>query len=212
MNYSKIPFSYHWILRKAIGSGQNTILDIGCGDGKLMGFLTEGKEWEIHGLELYDKAVTKAKKSGIYESVKKSDVTNVPKVDKFEKYDVVFASQIIEHLNKNNALSTLKEWEKLAKKRVVITTTVGYMEYDLLERIDDANPYQKHLSGWNIRELREIGYKVVGQGARFIYGPNGIARKYPKYLPLLKIFAYILSPIVYKYPNLGTYMIAVKEK
>lgn len=199
-------------MKKAIGSNIETVLDIGCGDGELMSLLADGEGWKIYGLELYENAIKKAKKRNIYAEIVNTDVTNISNVSNLKKFDVVFASQVIEHLKRNDALKSLKEWEKLAKKRVVVSTPIGFIKYDLLEERNDSNPYQKHLSGWNIKELREMGYKVIGQGARFIYGPNGVARRYPKYLIVFRILAYIISPFIYFNPNLGTYMIAVKEK
>jgi len=212
MNLRLIPFTYMWILDKSIGGDVKTVLDLGCGEGDLMREVSRGKQWEIYGVELFKKAGRKAKKSGVYKDVFIGSVTDLPKSILKNKYDIVFCSQVLEHLVKNNGKEAIKTWEKLARKKIVITTPVGYMEYDpIVEKEIDDNPLQKHLSGWLPKELDKLGYKVRGQGARFIYGEEGLAKKLPFLYPVLGLISLLLSPILYVYPNLATYMIASKK-
>jgi phospholipid N-methyltransferase len=211
-NLKTIPFTYHWIVRRAIGSDVKTVLDLGCGEGDFMRAISHGESWRVTGVELFKDAFIKAEKSRVYQKVSKGDVTDLPKEIKNQKYDVVFSSQVLEHLSKKKGQAALMKWEKLAVKRVVITTPVGFIDYEPIGvKAEDKNPYQKHFSGWNIEALRKLGYKVRGQGARLIYGQNGLARKLPQLLTFWQILSYLISPIVYFWPNLATYMVAAKE-
>lgn len=207
-----IPFSYLWILRRTIGNDVKTILDLGCGNGDLMKNIGRGENWEIVGVELFDKAVEKAKLSGIYKKVLKGDVTNLPAEIKNKKFDVVFSSQVLEHLPKHKGEIALKEWEKFARKRIVVSTTNGFIDYNPIEKkIDDHNVYQRHWSGWSSDEFYQKKYKVWGQGAKFIYGLNGIASKSPKHLLYYCMLSYLISPLVFYFPKISTYLIAQKE-
>lgn len=207
------PFSYHWIVIHQLGNPR-TVLDLGCGEGEFMSSLSRGKKWRIFGVELYNKSIAEARKRKIYEKVIKSDVTKISQIINKRKYDTVIVSQVIEHLDKNIGEKALKNWERLAQERIVVGTTVGFIPYHRIEQKEkEKNPLQTHRSGWTPREFRDRGYIVRGQGIRFIYGQNGIARKTsPALLPLYGIISYLLSPLVYFIPELGLIMICVKIK
>lgn len=203
----------HWALRYAIGNNVKTILDLGCGDGEFMKKLANGEKWDITGVEIYPGSIKKAMKTSIYGLIVKSDVTKLPQSLIKKKFDVVFCSQVIEHLPKKDGIKCLSLWEKIALKRIVIATPVGFIKFHRVEIKDqEDNSYQKHLSGWSPDEFIARGYKVYGQGIKFIYGENGLIRKSPVILwSLLIIISYLFSPISYLFPKRSTYMIAIKD-
>jgi len=209
MSLAFLPFSYHWMLARAIGE-VITVLDLGCGDGSLMEDIYKDV-WQITGVELHNESIENAKKLNIYKKIYKADVTRLPSVVASKKYDVVFSSQVLEHLDKKEALVAIRRWEKLATKRVVISTTVGFIDYDPIEKQKDENPLQKHKSGWDIEDFTNRGYKVYGQGPRIMYGPEGLARKYPKLMGYFSVVSFLLSPVTYLIPSVATYMIACKN-
>lgn len=212
MNYlSYFPFTYQWMLRNAIGNNIKTVIDLGCGDGSLMKNISKDKKWDITGIELYPSSIKKASQFGIYRLVAKADVVNLPKKITKKNYDVVFASQVLEHLKKNDGKKAIKVWLRMVTKRLVITTPVGFIEYEPIEEKDENNPLQKHLSGWSPEEFVNLGFKVRGQGIRLIYGEKGFARLFPSLFPVWSLIALLFSPLVYFFPKLGLYMIAVKE-
>lgn len=208
-----LPFSYIWIMRNITNSKFKTVLDLGCDRGDFMEVISKGRRWKIIGIELYEDSIKWAKKRDIYEQVIKGDVTKLPRRVMKKKYDLVFCSQVLEHLPKNKGEQALKKWEKLAGKRIVVSTPRGFIPYERIEiQSEEKNPHQKHLSGWQIKEFTDRDYKVRGQGAAFIYGKNGIARSLPSLLPFLSLVSIIFAPLVYFFPRLSTYMIAWKNK
>ncbi|MFN0188041.1 MAG: class I SAM-dependent methyltransferase [Bacteroidia bacterium] len=72
----------------------NTIVDVGCGKGW---FLLEARKrgWNVYGTEFSDEAIKICKANGI--KMEKGDLSNLSfgKV----KFDVVFSSEVIEHVN-----------------------------------------------------------------------------------------------------------------
>ena len=58
----KIPFTYPWILDRAVGSDCKTVLDVGCGDGSTMQTVSRGKRWKITGIDIHVPTLEKAKK------------------------------------------------------------------------------------------------------------------------------------------------------
>lgn len=208
MNILRIlPFSSPWIIRHHFGEN-HTALDIGCGDGSLMIKVNPDKKFKVVGMDLYKPSLEKAKKSGVYEKVILGDLKKINFPNK--TFDVVLASQVIEHLSKSDALRLIRKLEKIAKRRVILTTPKGFVKYDPFEIIDD-NKYQQHKSGWEIEELRDTGYKIYGQGSGFIYRPLGLLYRYRHLKNILVLVSFLLSPVTYFLPETAAYLVAVKE-
>jgi hypothetical protein len=55
----------------------------------------------------------------------------------------------------------IKKAKSWARKRIIISTPNGYTYKDDLY----GNPFQEHKSGYRVRELEKLGFKVFG-----IYG------------------------------------------
>lgn len=204
-----LPFSYLWILKKKIGKPKS-ILDLGCGDGLLMKLLQI--ETQITGVEINKKSAAKAEKSGMYKKVYRQSVLDLKPSIKNHKWEVVFCSQVVEHLKKKSAIKAIQIWKALAKNRLVITTTNGLFEYERIEFQDkEKAPHDTHVSGWSVEDFKNMGFNVRGQGIYFIYGKNGLVRKYPCYHLLWEIIGYILSPIAYFSPQRAAYLISYKK-
>lgn len=185
-----------------------TILDVGCGDGATMATINFDKKYKVTGIDLYKPSLIKAKKTGVYNKLLLEDIRNLQK--KGEKYDVVFSSQVVEHLTKTEALKLIKVMETLAKKKTIIGTTNGFFPFHQIQG-EDKNPLQVHKSGWKISEFQKSNYKVVGQGAGFVYKPWGLGHKFPALNQVWFSLSYLLSPVQYLFPQLSTYIIAVKK-
>jgi phospholipid N-methyltransferase len=207
-----IPYTYQWILRKAIGKQVRSVIDLGCGDGFLMKLLSFKENWLITGVEIYPDAFILARKSGVYQHIINSSITEIKKSQLNKKYDVVFCSQVLEHLSRKEVEQNMNIWEDLAKKRIVLTTTYGFFPYAPIEiKIKEKNPYQRHHSGWKPDFFKKRGYVVRGQGIKFIYGQNGMARSLPSLMPLWFFLGYIFAPLPYFFPNFGTYIVCWKN-
>lgn len=212
MRHSLFPFSYEWILYKSVKGNIKTVLDLGCSDGSLMKGLQNRNNWSVTGIDNFSNSVKKARMSGVYNKVYKGDVFKLNKVILRNKYDLVFSSQVIEHATKKEALRSIKKWEKLAKKQIVITTTMGFFDYLPIEGYVDENPLQKHKSAWYPKDFLDRGYKVNGQGISFLYRENSISRKL-KFRPHVfwVLLGYLFSPLTYYFPKYATYIVAKKN-
>lgn len=201
------PFTSPWIIRHHLGSAK-TVLDIGCGDGSLMVKVNRDKKYEITGVDLYKPYLKLAKKSGVYKKVIAKDIRKI----KFQNrsFDVVLASQVIEHLSKRDSSNLIKKLEKITRYKVILATPKGFVKYDPFEVIDD-NKLQEHKSGWEIDELKNMGYRVFGQGSGFIYRPNGLLYKFRDLKDIFVIISYLLSPISYFFPKVSASLTAVKK-
>lgn len=207
-NLTKAPFSSPWIFRHHLGRSK-TILDIGCGDGSLMRKINYDKKYLVTGVELHKPSLKRAKLTGVYKQIICSDVRKI--AFKAKSFDVVFASQVIEHLSKKDALSLIQKMERIARTKVIIATPNGFVKYDPFEG-HDGNSLQEHKSGWEVKEMEMKGYKIYGQGISFIYKPSGLLYKYRRLKDILTVIAYFLAPWAYFIPFASACIIAIKAK
>lgn len=99
----------------------SSILDIGCGDGVLLSLISKKTEAQLTGVDL-DIDSLKIAKTRLNATFIKSSATTLP--FKPSSFDLVIASEIIEHLKKPEKM--LIEIKKVLKPngRVIITTPV----------------------------------------------------------------------------------------
>jgi hypothetical protein len=73
-------------------------------------------------------------------------------------FDCVVALDLIEHLTKEDGRRLLRAMERIARRKVVIFTPQGFLPQHAVGR----NEFQRHLSGWEVDEMRGMGYRVIG--------------------------------------------------
>lgn len=206
-----LPFSYMKLLRDFVGDAR-TILDLGCEDGRLLTLLSEGKNWQVTGVDIFQKNVRSAAKKKIYVNAIKGDAVQVARklVGQRKKFDVVFCSQVIEHVDRQKGEQLLNLVDQLAKKRVIIGTPRGFMEQP--EVFLGDNPHQRHKSGWTEDDFRKRGYKVYGIGFGPVWSEEGLGRTYSKPLSIVaSMISYLFSPVVYYFPFLAAGILCTKE-
>ncbi|TSC87775.1 MAG: Uncharacterized protein G01um10147_461 [Microgenomates group bacterium Gr01-1014_7] len=201
-----------WLLRQSLGNPK-TILDLGCGDGNLMELLADGKEWQVTGVDLYAKNVKIASKRSTFTKVYKADIVKFVKQEiiKRKKYDVVFCSQVIEHLDYKRGEELLSLIESIARQRVIIGTPREFMKQPHGYLGD--NPHQVHKSGWSEEDFRKRGYKVFGIGFSPLWSEAGLIRINHNRVLISFYFAvsFLLSPIVYFIPKIAAGILCIKN-
>jgi SAM-dependent methyltransferase len=205
-----IPFSYMWTLKKIAGNPR-TVLDIGCGNGEIMRIIGD-KKWKITGLDIYPDSLKQAKATGMYTELIKGDLIKVCNqlVKKNKKYDLVFCSQVIEHITKKDGEKLLELADKLAKKRIYFGTPLGFMHQPHV--FYKGNPHQHHKSGWELEEFTRRGYSVHGVGFKPIWSESGLGRTENKVFEfVLTAVGYFVSPFVYYFPRTAAGILAEKN-
>jgi len=207
----KIPFTYMGILKNIAGNPK-TVIDLGCGDGEIMKIIGE-KEWNVTGVDIYTSSLKKADKTGMYKTLIKGNLVTVCRklVKEKKKYDLVFCSQVIEHVTREDGEELLTLADKLARKRVYFGTPNGFMHQP--EVFIKGNPHQHHKSGWTIEDFESRGFRVNGVGFKPLWSEDGIARTNNKISEFFITFvAFIFNPLVYYFPTLAAGILAVKDK
>jgi GT2 family glycosyltransferase len=214
IDYSLFPFKLFLIsltdpVCKIADSSAKSILDVACGRGQPMMVLKQKIKFkEIHGVDLYDPYINFCRQRGIHDSYTLCDVRKLPFKNK--SFDIVMALQVLEHLNKKDALKVLSDLERIAKKQVIVSTPIGLTFHPAV----DGNELQLHKSGFMPKDFEAKGYKVVRMGLKEVEGIGGLIDKYNNGLWKRLIYAYILfvNQILFFFPSRANYyMVAYKK-
>ncbi|RKZ45647.1 MAG: SAM-dependent methyltransferase [Candidatus Parabeggiatoa sp. nov. 3] len=110
------------------------------------------------GIEKYKPDLESAKQSQTHDEFYELDALSCQEYFGENQFDVCVAFDVIEHLTKEDGLKLLADMEKMASKRVIIFTPNGFLPNQSVEKGD----FQEHLSGWDVDEMRKLGYNVIG--------------------------------------------------
>jgi SAM-dependent methyltransferase len=187
-------------------SNGQSLLDVGCGDGRMIKALLKDKKYFSVGADIYLPSLRTCRIQKIHDGYVLSDAQNMP--FKNRSFDIVLAVEIVEHLEKEEGKKAIQAWEEIARREVIITTPVGVCPV----AAKDGSPYDVHKSAWYPSEFRILGYKVRGHGIRQMYGDSGFFNRAPKIMiPAFYILSVLVGPFVYFLPELSGRMVCIKR-
>lgn len=144
----------------------DSILDIGCGDGRILAYLMgKGHQGEALGVDSSDYVLERARAKGI--NVLKKDIRNINQLDNLPAHDVVILFEVLEHMVNSEDLLV---WAyNRARKAVLFSVpNTGFIVYRL-RLLLGRFPLQwrvhpsEHLRFWTLRDMKwwlgELGYK-----------------------------------------------------
>jgi len=199
------PFTYFGVLSRIIDKKAATILDIGCGRGESTAILNYHGNYQIVGVDGFRPYLYECKKKGFYRDLLHADVSKLP--FKKKSFDIILCLQVIEHLPKEKGFELLSAMEEICKKQIIISTPVGMYGQDEY----DGNPLQEHKSFWLPNDFKKLGYRVIGQGLRLLYGEKSRVESFGPAAGLLSFFACFLHPLLQFFPHQAAQMICVKN-
>jgi hypothetical protein len=155
-------------------SGCASVLDLGCGHRSPL------KLFNVPftvGVELFEPPLQESRRKRIHTGCVKADIRAVE--FKPKSFDAVIAVEVLEHLTREEGVELLAKMAEWARKKVVVTTPNGY----LWQGTYDNNPLQEHRSGWTVKELRGLGFRVRGiLGWKGLRGYKGSIKYRPAFL------------------------------
>lgn len=93
--------------------------------------------------------------------VVKHDVRKLREIFMPKSFDLVIGCDIIEHLEKDESVQLIKDMEEIARKAVIIECPQGFIPQDIDILGYGGDHWQTHRCGWEPKELRALGYKVL---------------------------------------------------
>ncbi|MFA6194052.1 MAG: class I SAM-dependent methyltransferase [Parcubacteria group bacterium] len=191
-----------------------SVLDLGCGPSSPLQYCKNVK-YSV-GVETFRPSLEESKKRKIHtEYIEKK----VEKVDFPENsFDAVIMIEVLEHLPENIGYAMLEKADKWAKKKVIVSTPNGFLPQNQY----DGNPFQKHLSGWEIRMMKKLGFRCRGlSGFKFIRydAPIEAGRDQDDFMASVRlrprIFWFIIATlsqlITYPFPKYAFEIFCVKK-
>jgi len=100
--------------------------------------------------------------------------------------------------------------EKIAKRNIILTTPNGFLP---TYAGPDDNPTESRIFGWNLDELRKLGFKVYGLNGLKLFWKVQQGQAVIRFRPR-KVFmglAQITGLFVYHYPSLAFQLFLVKD-
>jgi SAM-dependent methyltransferase len=170
--FRAMPTSEHWQIPKIVdviaSLRPRSVLDVGAGYGKY-GLLAR----EYGDAERVDAVDANAPRFQVYDHVYVGDIRHLDTVLPADAphYDLALFIDVIEHLEKPEALKVLDDLTRRAR-RVLITTPFGFRTQEI-----PGMPFETHRSGWYPWEFSKR-YRVVrssvfpGHFTRFLRRPR----------------------------------------
>lgn len=162
------------------------ILDLGCGHGA-WGFLIRLKKQgrpTMTGIDVWKPFLASLRNTGLYDDLICADACHLPL--KSNVFDVVLASEILEHLPYSKTTSFFKEIDAVCKARIILTTPKGFSK----QYVTENNPYEEHKSGWQQLQLQNLRFQC-----RTIQDPNYLPEKLRN---LINKLSKVFPPLQYK--------------
>lgn len=179
--------------------GCNSVLDLGCGNSSWMQVCSV--PYSV-GVDIFEPSLKESRNRNLHTEYVLADVKYLEFKEK--AFDAVIAFEVIEHLTKEQGRKLVSDMERWARKKVIISTPSGYVP---LKPMD--NPFQRHMSGWNIAELRQLGFKVKGAcGWRVLWNNEGRIRFRPEII--WQTITSLTSIILYNFPQVSFDLFCVK--
>lgn len=182
------------------------ILDLGAGPGrywtgeKLASFLISTNSQ----LTLLDASVefeAETFPQGMFVDRKLGILPNDLNLIPDDEFDFVIALDLIEHLTKSQGYQLLYGIDRVSTGFSALLTPNGFV----WQPPSVNNPFNAHISGWNSKEFKNLGWKTIrGQiGIRHFYGPyaiqkyRGVSNSKLELIALTKILSFFLPKLAF---------------
>ena len=158
------------------------------------------------GADLFIPSLNSSRDSKLHHEYFEIDILS--SIDHFEEnsFDCVALIDVIEHLKKSDGLKLIKQMETIARKKIIVFTPNGFLD----QKPFDGNEYQRHISGWEVKEMQQMGFKVIGING---YKPLRGERANITFRPTIfwKRISYLSQLIVKNKPRYAFQILCVKN-
>lgn len=139
--------------------GIKRVLDVGAGYGSWGQIIRAGlnRKVDLVAIEKYPENCERLRNTGMYSEVICDDALTLLDYFTEKSFDLVLASQVIEHLEKKAGFKLIRMMKSITSMVLVIATPRGYMP---VSAKDNPNKYEKHLSGWTEDDFRGLVFET----------------------------------------------------
>lgn len=147
------------IFEAVMSPGTQTLLDIGCGQCRLL------QELPVKvrvGVDVWRPYLEWSRDHAVQDmALIHADADDISDLFLDDSFDVVTLMDVVEHFPKRQARTLIKNAERIARHQVLIFAPRGHdpQTRDVLGMGGDR--YQKHRSQWLVRDFKGLGYRVM---------------------------------------------------
>ena len=134
-----------------------SVLDVACGLSLKSQYLGAPN---IVGVDIYEPYL-KAIETEVPYSVVKYDVRKLEDIFMENSFDVVYALDILEHLDKYESYNLIGVCKRIARKAVLVEMPRGYIPQNLDIQGFGAHEYQTHRCSWEPEDLERLGFICI---------------------------------------------------
>ena len=164
-------------VKSEIGETCESLLDVGCGVNSPIQCFNPRLKYTV-GLDAFPAAIEKSRALGIHDEYQLMDALDISEHFAHRSFECVLAADILEHLTEQEGLHLIAQMEAIARSKVIICTPNGF----LAQRDHSGNPLQRHLSGWTVKKMESLGYRVIGiHGLKWLRGEEARPRWWPSW-------------------------------
>jgi SAM-dependent methyltransferase len=135
----------------------STVLDVGCGLSLKSQFIEA--DFRV-GLDMHRPYLEKIDARVPYVCIC-ADATRIEHLFLPHSFDLVLLLDIVEHLDKPQALDLIRQAERVARRAVVIETPKGFLPQNIDILGLGGDHFQTHRCGFETDELAALGFDVV---------------------------------------------------
>ena len=179
--------------------GDWTVVDVGCGSG------SRSAPWALGraiGVDVHLPSVQQTQRERTRRGAICASLRSLPIADR--AVDAVVALDVIEHFGKVEAIALLSEFERVARRAIVLLTPNGFLP----QPGTADNPFMEHRSGWSASDLTRLGYSVRG-----VNGWHTLRGSYaaPRFGAAGKALSLASQPVARRIPSKAFHLLAVKH-
>ena len=196
--------TYYTELESMIGDSRS-LLDLGCGIDSPIGHISK-RPPRLVGADGFQPSIDESRKKNIHDDYVCVDLLDIDKIFEAGSFECVMALGVIEHFPKEQGFVFLEKMEKLASRRVIISTTNGFVP----QAEHSGNILQRHLSGWSVEEMQQLGYEVIGfHGWKPLHGEYALPRFWPR--RFWTVVSRLTQPLVRNHPKHAFQILCAKN-
>ncbi|MCU7842297.1 MAG: class I SAM-dependent methyltransferase [Candidatus Thiodiazotropha sp. (ex Monitilora ramsayi)] len=182
-----------------------SLLDIGCGVNTPLSNLSIRPDYLV-GVDGYQPSIDESRSKGLHDDYVNTDLLEIDSAFESNTFEAVVALDVIEHFDKPDGMALLNKMESIASHKVVIFTPNGFQP----QNEHSGNKLQRHLSGWEVEEMHQLGYQVIGvNGWKPLLGEFALPRFKPT--KLWTLFSRFTQPLVRNHPQHAYAILCVKD-
>jgi 3' terminal RNA ribose 2'-O-methyltransferase Hen1 len=160
-----------FVTEKLVESGAERVLDLGCGEGKLIRQLIKHKQFtEIVGMDVTYNELLKAKERLHFDEMSSKQKERIKlfqgsltyRDKRLEGFDAAAVVEVIEHLDLNRLKAFNRVLFEFAKPKTIVLTTPN-KEYNVLWESLDAESmrHEDHRFEWTRKEFAEWANRIA---------------------------------------------------